>query len=113
LQYDPAVQFTYIDKPVLGAKAPAGLRLGDALRYGQYEPAGHAPDPLEEEDPVGQEYPREHGPDTAARPVRLQKYPAVHAIAADSADDGQYDPTGHTVSLLLPDGQYVVALHVT
>ena len=44
-------------------------------------------------------------PDTTLKPELLQYEPAVHNVAADIADDGQYEPIGHVVAKLLFDGQ--------
>ena len=44
-------------------------------------------------------------PDTALKPELLQYEPAVHNVAADIADDGQYEPTGQMVVALLFDRQ--------
>jgi hypothetical protein len=37
----------------------------------------------------------------------------VHNVAADMADEGQYEPMGQVVATLLFEGQYVEALQIS
>ncbi len=66
------------------------------LSAGQNEPTSHV-SCVAEVDAVGQYEPALQPPDTADRPVALQKYPAVHNVKADRPVVLQKAPIGLSV----------------